>query len=147
MWLIGRIYCTGTPEDYAAVHKIQDQLKLVPLSSFGKPFTSVPGHVDPSIDMKTPVRDQVNAMDAVAYFTLLAQLMKGNPPTAADAPKIARFAKIGLGRFVQGRLSTACDPFMSSDQRTHCDAAFCDPAECNLPYPFPPMASDSPFTA
>jgi hypothetical protein len=96
VWLIGRIYCTGTPEDYAAVHKIQDQLKLVPLSSYGKPFTPPPGHVDPSIDMKTPVRDQVNAMDAVAYFTLLAQLMKANPPTAADAPKIARFAKIGL---------------------------------------------------
>jgi hypothetical protein len=96
VWLIGRIYCTGTPEDYAAVHKIQDELKLVPLSSYGKAFTPQPGHVDPSIDMKTPVRDQVNAMDAVAYFTLLAQLMKANPPTAADAPKIARFAKIGL---------------------------------------------------
>ena len=96
VWLIGRIYCTGTPEDYAAVHKIQDQLKLVPLSSYGKPYTPPQGHVDPSIDMKTPVRDQVNAMDAVAYFTLLAQLMKENPPTAADAPKVARFAKIGL---------------------------------------------------
>src|SRR5262245_43711516 len=42
------------------------------------------------------VRDQVNNMDAVAYFTLLAQLMKTNPPTAADEPKIARFARIGL---------------------------------------------------
>jgi hypothetical protein len=96
VWLIGRIYCTGTPEDYAAVHKIQDELKLVPLSSYGKPYSPIPGHVDSSIDMKTPVRDQVNNMDAVTYFTLLAQLMKTNPPTTADAPKIARFAKIGL---------------------------------------------------
>jgi hypothetical protein len=31
--------------------------------------------------MKTPVRDQVNAMDAGAYFKLLASLMKDNPPT------------------------------------------------------------------
>jgi hypothetical protein len=23
-WLLGRIYCTGTPEDYAAVHALQD---------------------------------------------------------------------------------------------------------------------------
>ena len=46
--------------------------------------------------MKTAVRDQVNQMDAQAYFTLLAQLMKTNPPTAADAPEVARFAKIGL---------------------------------------------------
>ena len=46
--------------------------------------------------MKTPVRDQVNRMDAAAYFTLLAQLMKANPPAAADAPELAKFAKIGL---------------------------------------------------
>jgi hypothetical protein len=96
VWLLGRIYCTGTPEDYAAVHALQDQLKLVPLSSYGKPYAPPPGQVDPSIDMKTAVRDQVNRMDAVAYFTLLAQLMKANPPAAADAPELAKFAKIGL---------------------------------------------------
>ncbi|KAG0772018.1 hypothetical protein G6F21_014606 [Rhizopus arrhizus] len=33
VWLLGRIYCTGTPEDYAAVHKLQDAFKLVPLSA------------------------------------------------------------------------------------------------------------------
>ena len=96
VWLIGRIYCTGTPEDYAAVHALQDQMKLVPLSAYGKPYEPPPGKVDPSIDMKTAVRDQVNRMDAVAYFTLLAQLMKANPPAAADAPELARFARIGV---------------------------------------------------
>ena len=35
-------------------------------------------------------------MDAVEYFTLLAQLMKKNPPAAADAPELAKFARIGL---------------------------------------------------
>jgi hypothetical protein len=96
VWLLGRIYCTGTPEDYAAVHKLQDECKLVPLSSYGKPYTPPPGKVDASVDMKTPVRDQVNRMDAVAYFTLLCELMKANPPAAADAPHIAKFAKIGI---------------------------------------------------
>ena len=96
VWLLGRIYCTGTSEDYAAVHALQDQCKLVPLSSYGKPYTPPPGTVDASIDMKTPVREQVNRMDATAYFTLLAQLMKTNPPAATDAPELARFAKIGL---------------------------------------------------
>lgn len=96
VWLLGRIYCTGTPEDYKAVHELQDQCKLVPLSSYGKPYTPPEGKVDPSIDMKTAVRDQVNRMDAKAYFTLLANLMKTNPPSAADAPEIAKFAKIGL---------------------------------------------------
>jgi hypothetical protein len=96
VWLLGRIYCTGTPEDYKAVHALQDQVKLVPLSSYGKDFTPPPGKVDPAIDMKTAVRDQVNRMDAVAYFTLLAQLMKRNPPAAADAPALKQFARIGL---------------------------------------------------
>ena len=44
VWLLGRIYCTGTPEDYAAVHALQDQFKLVPLSSYGKPYTPPPGN-------------------------------------------------------------------------------------------------------
>ncbi|WP_134498875.1 DUF1254 domain-containing protein [Microvirga pakistanensis] len=96
VWLLGRIYCTGTPEDYVEVHALQDQVRLVPLSAYGKPYTPPAGKVDPSIDMKTAVRDQVNRMDAVAYFTLLAELMKTNPPSAADAPALAKFAKIGL---------------------------------------------------
>ncbi|MDD1519226.1 MULTISPECIES: DUF1254 domain-containing protein [Bradyrhizobium] len=96
VWLLGRIYCTGTPEDYAEVHKLQDEVKLVPLSSYGKPYTPPPGTVDPSQDMKTAVREQVNRMDAIAYFTLLCKLMKDNPPAAADAPQIAKFARIGI---------------------------------------------------
>ncbi len=96
VWLLGRIYCTGTPEDYAEVHKLQDAFKLVPLSSYGKPYPPLAGTVDPSIDMKTAVREQVNRMDAVAYFTLLCKLMKDNPPAAADAPQIAKFASIGI---------------------------------------------------
>jgi len=96
VWILGRIYCTGTPEDYKAVHELQDQCKLVPLSSYGKPYTPPEGKVDPSIDMKTAVREQVNRMDAKEYFSLLSQLLKTNPPSAADAPALARFAKIGL---------------------------------------------------
>ncbi|WP_319797887.1 DUF1254 domain-containing protein [Nitrobacter sp.] len=96
VWLLGRIYCTGTSEDYAAVHKLQDEFKLVPLSAYGKPYTPPPGKVDPSIDMKTAVREQVNRMDAVEFFTLLAELMKTNPPSAADAPYLAKYAGIGL---------------------------------------------------
>jgi hypothetical protein len=96
VWLLGRIYCAGTPEDYKAVHELQDQVKLVPLSAYDKPYTPPEGKVDPSIDMKTAVRDQVNRMNAKEYFTLLAQLMKSNPPAAADAPALQRFSRIGL---------------------------------------------------
>lgn len=96
VWILGRIYSTGTPEDYAAVHALQDQLKMIPLSSYGKPYTPPQATVDPSIDMKTAVRDQVNAMDAAAYFKLMSVLLKDNPPVAADAPMVANLAKIGI---------------------------------------------------
>jgi hypothetical protein len=96
VWLLGRIYCTGTAEDYAAVHALQDKFKLSPLSAFGKAWTAPTGKVDASIDMKKSVRDHVNEMSATQYFTLLAELLKRNPPTAKDAPALAQFAKIGL---------------------------------------------------
>jgi hypothetical protein len=96
VWFIGRVYCTGSPEDYAAVHKLEDAISLVPLSSFGKAYAPPPGTVDPKIDMKTPPKDQVNALGGQAYFDLLAKLMKDNPPTEADAPIVARMAKIGI---------------------------------------------------
>jgi len=96
VWILGRIYCTGTPKDYKAVHEMQDKITLVPLSSYGKPYTPPAGTVDPSIDTKTAVRDQVNALDVGAYFNLMAQLMKDNPPTPEDAPLVAQMAKIGI---------------------------------------------------
>jgi hypothetical protein len=96
VWLLGRIYCAGTPEDYAAVHALQDQFKLAPLSTWGKDYTPPPGKVDPAIDMKTAVRDQVNSLSTTQYFALLADLMKRNPPAPADAPALDRFKAIGL---------------------------------------------------
>jgi hypothetical protein len=96
VWILGRIYCTGTPEDYKAVHALQDKFSVVPLSNYGKPYTPPPGKVDPNIDMKTAVRDQVNKMDAGAYFKLFAELLKTNPPAAADAPMVEKISKIGI---------------------------------------------------
>src|SRR5215813_11309433 len=96
VWILGRIYCTGTPEDYKAVHALQDQISAVPLSSYGKPYTPTAAAVDANIDMKAAPRDQVNAMDGAAYFKLAAELMKANPPSAEDAPMVAKLAKIGI---------------------------------------------------
>ncbi len=96
VWVLGRVYCTGTPEDYKAVHALQDKFSVVPLSSYGKPYTPPPGQVDSNFDMKTAVRKQVDALDVDAYFTHFAQLMKTNPPNTADASLVARMATIGL---------------------------------------------------
>ena len=95
-WMIGRIYSSGTPDDFAAVHKLQDQMKAVPLSSYGQPYTPPAGTVDPSIDMKTPITQQVNAMSGKAFFTLFAQLLSGNPPAPDDTPMLDTLAQIGI---------------------------------------------------
>ena len=96
VWILGRIYSSGTPEDYKAVHKLQDQISVVPLSAYGKPYTPPRGIVDPSIDMKTAVREQVNALDGAAYFKLFAELLKTNPSAAEDGPMLEKLAKIGI---------------------------------------------------
>ncbi|PJD94922.1 MAG: hypothetical protein CK425_10215 [Parachlamydia sp.] len=96
VWILGRTYSTGTPADYKAVHEIQNRYMLIPLSSWGKAYTPPMGKVDPKLDMKTPVREQVNALDAKTYFSTLAELMKDNPPALKDASIVAEMAKIGL---------------------------------------------------
>jgi hypothetical protein len=96
VWILGRIYCTGTPEDYAAVHKMQDEVALVPLSSYGKKYTPPAGKVDPSIEMKKPVRDQVNELSTEAYFNLVAELMKDNPAYSEDAPMVSKLKSLGI---------------------------------------------------
>ena len=96
VWILGRIYCTGTPEDYREVHALQDQFSVVPLSAYGQHYAAPAGVVDPAFDMKTAVRKQVNGLGIEAYFIYLAKLLKTNPPTAQDAPIVARMARIGL---------------------------------------------------
>ncbi len=48
--------------------------------------------MDPKIDMKKPVRDQVTALSAKDYFRELSELMRTNPPAAADSAMVGRLA-------------------------------------------------------
>lgn len=96
VWILGRTYCTGTPEDYRACHAVMDKYDLRPLSAYGRPYTPATGKVDPATDMKTAVREQVHKLDAGAYFKLLAALMKDNPPAKEDAPMVEKLARIGI---------------------------------------------------
>jgi hypothetical protein len=96
VWICGRIYCTGTPEDYQAVHTLQDQYESVPLSAYGKSYTPPAGVVDEKFDMKKAVRKQVNDLPLEGFFSYLAKLLKANPPKPDDAPMVAHMAKIGI---------------------------------------------------
>jgi hypothetical protein len=92
VWIIGRTKTDGPP-DYDAVHKIQDGYKITPLSQNYLPPTVT---IDPSVDMKTPPKVQVDTMPAGKFFAYAAELLKVNAPHITDQPIIAQLKKIGI---------------------------------------------------
>jgi hypothetical protein len=95
VWIIGRTKTDGPP-DYDAVHKIQAGYKITPLSQWGKPPQPVTVKIDPSVDMKTPPKTQVDTMPAAKFFAYAAELLRVNPPHITDQPIIAQLKKIGI---------------------------------------------------
>lgn len=95
VWIIGRTKTDG-PADYDAVHKIQAGFKITPLSQWGKPPAPVAVKIDPSVDMKTPPKIQVDTMPASKFFAYAAELLKLQPPHITDQPIIARLKRIGF---------------------------------------------------
>jgi len=95
VWIIGRTKTDGPP-DYDAVHKIQAGFRITPLSQWGKPPQPVQVKIDPSVDMKTPPKIQVDTMPAGKYFAYAAELMKLQPPHITDEPIIAVMKRIGI---------------------------------------------------
>jgi hypothetical protein len=95
VWIIGRTRTDG-PADYDAVHKIQAGYKVTPLSEWGKPTKPVEVKIDPSVDMKTPPKVQVDTMPAAKFFAYAAELLKVNPPHITDQPITAQLQRIGF---------------------------------------------------
>jgi hypothetical protein len=98
MVILGRTYANGTAEDYKAVNALQAQYKITPLSAWGKTYTPVAPPVDPNpgFSMTAKPQEAILAMGTEGYFTLMAKLMDGiAPPAAEDAPMLASMAKIG----------------------------------------------------
>ena len=95
VWIIGRTKTDG-PADYDAVHAVQKGFKITPLSSWGKPAVPVKANIDPSVDVKTPPKGQVDTMQGPKYFAYAAELLKLHPPHDTDQPIIARLKRIGF---------------------------------------------------
>jgi hypothetical protein len=95
--LIGGRTHTANKDDYAAVHALQDQYRLAPLSAWGKayaPPTDVP--LKAGVDAKTPVPKQVLSMPAEDFFGRVNALMVDNPPEPGDPDTMARLARLGV---------------------------------------------------
>ena len=95
VWVIGRTRTDG-PKDYEAVHKIQAGYKITPLSQFGKQPEPAKVKIDPTVDMKTPPKVQVDKMPAGKFFAYAAELLKVNPPHFTDQPILALMKRIGI---------------------------------------------------
>ncbi len=95
VWIIGRTQTNG-PADYDAVHKVQAGYRLTRLTDWGKPPVPVKDTFDPTVDMKTPPKVQVDTMKPGDYFHYAAELMKVNPPHVTDWSQIARLERIGI---------------------------------------------------
>ena len=97
VWIIGRIKTDGPP-DYDAVHKIQADLKVTPISRWGMAAEPVVGTVDPRVDMKTPPKIAVDTMQAGKFFAYAAEILKLQPPHVTDQPILAQMQRIGIER-------------------------------------------------
>ncbi len=95
VWIIGRTKTDG-PADYDAVHKIQAGYKITPLSQWGKQPVPPEFKIDPSVDMKTPPKIQVDTMPAAKYFAYAAELLKLQPPHVTDQPILAQLSRAGF---------------------------------------------------
>lgn len=95
VWVIGRTKTDGAA-DYAAVHKIQAGYTVTPLSRLGKGAEPVSVKVDPSVDMKTPPKIQVDSLPAANYFAYAAELLKMHPPHSTDQPMLAQIKRLGI---------------------------------------------------
>jgi hypothetical protein len=97
VWILGRTLIIG-PDDYGAVHRIQDGYTITPLSQWGQPPRVVEFTPDPTVDMQTMARDQVNSMSAEAFFAYATELLKQHPPHLTDWNIVARMQRIGIER-------------------------------------------------
>jgi hypothetical protein len=95
VWIIGRTKTDG-PADYEAVRKIQAGFNVTPLSDWGKTPKPVEFKVDPSVDMKTPPREQADTMPVGRFFAYAAELMGQQPPHITDQPILAQMKKLGI---------------------------------------------------
>lgn len=120
MLILGRTYADGSEQDYQAVNALQAQLKLTPLSAWGKPYTPKVPAVDPNpgFSMTDKPQDVILGMSTETYFNKLASLMcEEAPPAAEDGPILARMAKLGI---------EPCKPFEMSKLNPELQKALAD---------------------
>jgi hypothetical protein len=95
VWAKNLIQADGAA-DYPEVNALQDGFVLTPLAQWNLPAQPQRAKADPSLDMKIPVREQVESMPTDAFFAYAAELLRKHPPHATDQPVLAKLRRVGL---------------------------------------------------
>lgn len=121
--IVGRIQINGTA-DAPAVNRLQQQIRLVPLSAWQR------GELDRTISRVHPIDrgpeppvKRIAALDGRTYFDRMCRLMVENPPAPADAPLMRQLATIGVrpGGTVDQHPSDLLDEAVRRAHRTIAD--------------------------
>jgi len=98
VWLMGRIQSSGSPEDYATLHPIQDEFRLTPLSAWGRTYAPPESLHIPikNVNLRTSASEQIANLGAGVFFKRLSNLMKDNPPASQDRDVIRSLSAIGI---------------------------------------------------
>lgn len=96
VWLIARVVLSGQ-EDLPNVYDIQQNMQLMPLSAYekGGEYMAPKGTYTVENDF-VPV-EKVLSMSPKKFFDTANTLMLANPPAAADADVLKKFATINVG--------------------------------------------------
>lgn len=96
IWVIGRTDTRGT-QDYAAVNKFQDGMKLKSLSTWksGKPYK---GYMNTNKNFKAdvPPKKMIIGMSAKNFFTYATRLMSKYPPHTTDYNTVLSMKQLGI---------------------------------------------------
>jgi len=95
VWVVAQTQTYG-PKDYAAVHKIQDDYVVTPLSQWGRSPRPRAQKIDPAEDAHTTPKAQLHAMSAATFFSYAADLMAIDTPHLTDWSILSRMRRIGL---------------------------------------------------
>lgn len=98
VWVLGRTQVNG-PDDYAAVHKIQDGFSVASLSHEGESDAASPAILadkNPWVKQNIPPLFQVNQMSAREYFSYGNALLQKIPPQLTDWSILVRMKRLGL---------------------------------------------------
>jgi hypothetical protein len=91
--MVQRIY-TANPADVPAVHKIQDQIVVAPLSKWKSKDSKFDRISTPEFDSKELVRD---TSDPLRYFQYVNAHVTRNPPSTQYAALMGAFQGVGIG--------------------------------------------------